>query len=90
MPTNTPRAEAITRRDIVRLVAVGGSTAAEEARRDRTPTVRPPSMRPADKVPPSRNSAVHLKGTPDDDELPFAVVDVVTADLSKDPRHDDD
>ena len=90
MPTKTPLAEAITRRDIVRLVAVGGSTATEGARRDRTPTIRPPAMRPSDAVPASRKSAVRLKGARDDDALPYAVVDVVTADVSNDPRHDDD
>jgi hypothetical protein len=47
-------------------------------------------MRPADEAPASRKSAVRLKGTPDDDRLPYAVVDVVTADFSNDPRHDDD
>jgi hypothetical protein len=47
-------------------------------------------MRPSDEVSPSRPSAIRLKGRPHTDGLPYAVVDVVTADFSKDPRHDDD
>jgi hypothetical protein len=89
MPTKTPRAEPITRRDIVRLVAVGGSTASEAPSSSRTPTVRPPSMpAPAPKAPTSRTSTVRLKDA-DDDALPYALVDLVTADFSKDPRHED-
>jgi|HubBroStandDraft_4_1064222.scaffolds.fasta_scaffold773030_2 hypothetical protein len=94
MPTKSLHAEPITRRDIVRLVAVGGSTASEEPASEapdsrRTPTVRPPSMRaPEPSIPPGRKSAVRLKD-PDANALPYAVVDVVTADFSKDPRHED-
>jgi hypothetical protein len=94
MPTKAPRAEPITRRDIVRLVAVGGSTASEApASRapdsSRTPTVRPPSMRAPDPgVPASRKSTVRLKNQ-DDHAFAYAVVDVVTADFSNDPRHED-
>jgi hypothetical protein len=39
-------------------------------------------------IPPSRKSTVRLKNH-DDDTLPYAVVDVVTADFSNDPRHED-
>jgi hypothetical protein len=96
LPTNTPRAEArITRRDIVRLVSVGGSTAAEApVSQRRTVKVRRavapepvPEPVPASQIPPSRKSAIRLKR--DDDALPYAVVDIVTADLSNDPRRED-
>jgi hypothetical protein len=80
----TPRAEAITRRDILRLVAVGGSTASEEPASTRTP----PPPAPQSSPPASRKSAVRLKD-PDEQALPYAVVDVVTADFSNDPRHED-
>jgi hypothetical protein len=91
VPANTPRAaRPTTRRDVVRLVAVGGITAAEALPADRRPTVRLPAVRaPETSAPSSRHSAVRLKGS-DDDSLPYAVVDLVTADLSNDPRHDED
>jgi hypothetical protein len=38
-------------------------------------------------IPPSRPSSVRLRGA-DDDRLPYALVDVVTADFSKDPRYE--
>jgi hypothetical protein len=88
LPTKTPHAEAITRRDILRLVPVGGSTGSEAPARDRAATVRPPPPSARESTPPaSRKSAVRLKGA-DENALPYALVDVVTADFSKDPRRE--
>jgi hypothetical protein len=54
----------------------------EEVEGDReTPTLRPPPPRPSE-----RPSLVRLKGRPR--ELPYAVVDVVTADGTRDKRRE--
>jgi hypothetical protein len=88
LPTKDPHEAApVTRRDL-RLVPSQESAPAPAPRSDRTPTVRPPSARPVEtKRSRDRNSDVRLRG--DDGGLPFATVDVVTADFSKDPRHED-
>ncbi len=89
MPTKDPlEADPITRRDL-RLVPSQDDSPAPAPRSDRTPTVRPPSARPAQtKQSRDRKSDIRLRG--EDRDLPFATVDVVTADFSKDPRHEED
>jgi hypothetical protein len=101
LPTKAPRAEAVTRRDL-RLVAVGGSTAPQAPSSDRTPTWRPPAPRTDRELandspdersgeevsPAARQSSVRLRGT-DEERWAYALVDVVTADFSKDPRYEE-
>ena len=84
MAIRSVRAEGpITRPDIRRVPPITDEAKRlEEVDDDReTPTLRPPPPRPSE-----RPSLVRLKGRPRD--LPYAVVDVVTADGTRDKRRE--